>query len=856
MSTNTTYDPTYGSLLEGDTKDEPDQLQTQMTYKDHVCDAMSLLSSVQGSNVTYVADVTMTDPSKEFVQKILVVDTRGHVSQKEVLGVVSGPQAEKLADRVVTSSEVKLRIRTTKMIQEVGEEMKSYLTEVNATSEQVEMIGALVKRDAELKESNVEVAHWQSNKLAVKYKAPPQHEVSLVFAKTQALAAKMKARVVELVGDEGKEVAETIGGEAEAAVKYRGYTYNDPDGLARRFKHYHCERMQEFPDEMAFGFKVAEDVMSRVIIRGANDKAYPLDPTLITIDTLEHELRTGSAGEYSTLGVGSRTDRMLLNSVMTLLSKFREQAESVVTKGVLDAREIRPVAKTILFGKTEPKQSKDDGKGGVAPSDPRGIFNMSPVSYILAWVVYGDVVLGSKTSPCHGPGYGHTRGNAWKVENFVKKVFGENSDDTLVRDGGKVVCVDWEKYDASVKECLIKSGLSTFDKVIDTSRMSEVGKVMYDLIRKEVCDELLHKLIGHPSGIALFLHGTVPSGHYLTSALGTEMNNNLVVSFLVSEMVENGRLDVADSKQIESITESISKAVEGYLLSYGDNQAMSDLLFSEHGVEFSLERYESYADKLKMSLKPEETVVHEHISSMAFCNRKIVRLPEGQLILHRPPQKFLFKLASVPKTHDIKTKLYIRALMSDLSGSDPLAHETLTELDNELKFTPEQVEPMVERMPANERKELMERTGCENGKELSDMLARAIPSRAVALDLFRVKEDSGDKTPVTMITEAGAVTTECIKKMRDLSPVSHAFCSTKTYYRYLAATGQLGVLCERDTGYNDARTTEQRLAKVKRKLVGEMMMESRELPRHVMEELGVSGNTGGEEMEENVEYEF
>ncbi|QDB74985.1 MAG: RNA-dependent RNA polymerase [Phaeoacremonium minimum tetramycovirus 1] len=454
------------------------------------------------------------------------------------------------------------------------------------------------------------------------------------------------------------------------AIDSGDYTTHDPDTLHPRFLEYVHERTTKVDDDTAAFLSAAVNLRARMWKgKGIQARARPLSDA--EPETLLPMIKKGSPGEYRILGASNRRDKRLVATMSASLLRYAEVGKRV-------GRGLRPPAwvgttmqPTLQFGKEEPKARKlKDGKW--VPPIPRFIFNPSPVNYALATFLHGDLSHELQLKdPAHGPGFGPGRGRAHAFTSLIEKCFGDR---TETPDGEALVMSDIEKWDANFPEVLIGAVMDMIEAAVDVSHLSRdalaTRRAMFSVSKRQ----LLEKLLEHPSGYLVHLYGCMPSGSFYTSFVNTEGNNLLLLSHMIERVVRE------TSYTAEGAADELLDAADGLFISYGDNQLFSERILKHFGLRYDKEKHVEFLARFGMTLKADETEVTHLLGRVRFCSRAVVSTPEG-LLVTRTHTSFAAKLAGRPEHDPTTDKLYVRALMCDTLGTDPILFRALSSID-------------------------------------------------------------------------------------------------------------------------------------------------------------------------------
>nr|WAA18813.1 RNA dependent RNA polymerase [Trichoderma barbatum polymycovirus 1] len=462
-------------------------------------------------------------------------------------------------------------------------------------------------------------------------------------------------------------------GRLDRAANMGDYTTHDPDTLHPRFLNYVRERV-EFVDQ---GTNAALDhAVSTLhhIWRNHHVHAAPRSLSDATPEKLSDIVNHGSPGEYRKYGVQDRKDPRLMVVMSQSLVRYGHVGRLAHAGKRIPGWVHSTIQPTLTFGKDEPKAAKMEDGLRVAPV-PRFIFNLSPINYALATFLHYDLSHElQEKSPLHGPGFGPARGRDGKFRNVIENCFKGGFELT---DGTEMVMSDIEKWDASITEVLLGKGYDCLESFIDVKKLDGVAlatrKIMSGVARRQ----LLHKVVEHPSGYLLDLYGTMPSGSFFTSEINTEDNNIVTLAFAIEEISQQTEYTMPHAAEI------LATLAPGLMVSYGDNQLFNTRIFTHFGIEYNPQRHAAFLARFGMKLKVDETEITTKLGKVRFCSRAIVQTPHG-LAITRTHTSLAAKLAARPEHDPLVDKLYVRALMADTLGTDPILYGMMSQIDRQI----------------------------------------------------------------------------------------------------------------------------------------------------------------------------
>ncbi|ASV63092.1 RNA-dependent RNA polymerase [Colletotrichum camelliae filamentous virus 1] len=599
-------------------------------------------------------------------------------------------------------------------------------------------------------------------------------------------AANLMATRLAAVGPPGPDgrpgVDEVYKSQMLEALAMGDYTTHDPASLHPRFLEYVHERVTAVPRRESLALAFAQKVMRRVWDRaGVTARARGFVDTIP--DNLSKLLNPGSPGEFSEFGIMDRKNTRLLSTMSRSLERF-------FIAGQAHARQ-RPVAPWVnftqqpvmSFGKTELKAAKMVDGRRAAPV-PRFIFNLSPINYCLAAFLHSDLSHSLRErDPTHGPGFGPARGRAGKL---LSKVESQLAGVGKLRT--RAIMSDIAKWDANMCEVLISASFDLIESAVDKTGLDATARATRKLMCMTAKRQLMQKIVEHPSGFFVELFGCMPSGSYYTSMLNTVANDMLAVSLLGSMVLDAGRdLDTVD-------VDDVARVVSNTLISYGDNQLIFEELFTTFGFSYTPARHAEHLRFFGMTLKEDETDVSDLVGRVRFCSRGVVQTPKG-LAITRSHSSLYSKLGGRPHDDPLYNKLYVRALMVDLLGTDPGLYRELAAIDEGIHVPPDFVvsDAKVEKVVEPFARRFFGRSTPEAVSAFVAILqSRGPPNRRTLLSLSLPRKDRPEDAP----RRFGSDLVLGASREEDLDEVGKWLAAQdyEAYTKYLRDTGQLDVL--------------------------------------------------------------
>ncbi|UOK20165.1 RNA dependent RNA polymerase [Diplodia seriata polymycovirus 1] len=454
------------------------------------------------------------------------------------------------------------------------------------------------------------------------------------------------------------------------AIELGDYTTHDPDTLHPRFLEYVHDRVTSVPERTDDSMRIATEALG-TLWNGLFPAPRARDMADVEPGRLRPLLNNGSPGEYRLLGAAERLDDRLVDTMAASLARYSSAANTTLKTGKAPSWTDTTTQPVLTFGKKEPKAAKvRDGKR-LTPV-PRFIFNVSPINYALAVFLHGDLSKQLQAlDPTHGPGFGPGRGRAGVFLSVLEKA----TNGGFFNHHGTFSMSDIEKWDANMCEALLGYSFDLLESAVDKSHLTDHARAARALMVKVARRQLMEKLVEHPSGYLVWLFGCMPSGSYYTSLINTIGNDLLVLGHIADQAVHEKNM------RREDVVSYLASNVAGTLVSYGDNQLISEQLFTGLGLRYDPVAHAEFLSRFGMKLKVEETEVSPWLSRARFCSRGAVRTPYG-LLITRSHDAIYQKLAGRPRHDPVIDKLYVRALMADYMGTDPIAYEVLAAVDS------------------------------------------------------------------------------------------------------------------------------------------------------------------------------
>ncbi|QVK45096.1 RNA-dependent RNA polymerase [Alternaria alternata polymycovirus 1] len=635
-------------------------------------------------------------------------------------------------------------------------------------------LDGLVDAASKLKSPSVVISQYQLPKAFSFGGGPPPPDKSLIAPLLGAIDA-----MAPVVGDPAYRAA------MEDAVELGDYTTHDPDTLHPRFLNYVKERITHVDPHTAATMDAA-CLTQRLLWKKLGVTATPRTLSEAAPDKLLPILNSGSPGEYRACGVTDRRDSRLVDVMSQSLIRYGRVGRLVAAGKRAPAWVDNTVQPTLTFGKEEPKAAKRLADGSIEPPVPRFIFNLSPINYALCAFLHSDISHSlQRHDPTHGPGFGPGRGRSGKYMNIVKDAFG---DGFTVPDDERMIMSDIDKWDASMREVLIEYACDNMEAAVDKTGLDPPSLATRAAMYKVCKRQLLRKLVEHPSGFLVDTYGTMASGSYHTSVTNTNANNLLAIGHIIDRVITETHFTR------DYVARELVDLLPNRLASYGDNQLFSEKLLKHFGLRYDVLKHAEFLARFGMKLKVSETEVSKTIDRVRYCSRAVVQTPAGPLIT-RTHTSLASKLAARPDHDPLTDKLYLRAIMADHMGTDPVAYEMLAQMDRQLEVSVDvaSVSPKTKPVLASCAKSMF---GTDEQWALEAVLAGLSTTRIERRALLSLHTPRGDNTKREM--KVGSTLSPVELFGGPLTPAAEwALAQTPaTWIKYLKDTKQMGLLTE------------------------------------------------------------
>ncbi|BCM78286.1 RNA-dependent RNA polymerase [Hadaka virus 1] len=449
------------------------------------------------------------------------------------------------------------------------------------------------------------------------------------------------------------------------------YTRHDPAKLRERVSRYCRERITEFKGETArvvgLGISLLEEVKKKNCIKVHARRIEDLG-----VDDLDRLMKNGSAGEYKYFGYRKRKDPELLGMLHNTIVNFLPAARAFMRTGRYPIGRLYPEVLTILFGKKETVSDKIVN-GEREEKVQRCIFDGPPNPYAIGAFLYGDLIESfKKGDPTFGPGMGKARKKDRKVQEFLHRSFPKG-----VISKFKMVMADIKHWDTSLVEAMIYGILDMYERLVDKSNLGPDEKIARQWLVELNAHYLIDKHVAHPSGFVFLMKGCMGSGSFFTSPINTDSNTAYFFSYCFY------------ASGVTNLLPCFVDIAGMSVRSNGDNQLGSSELVETMGVDYDLVKHKEFLSRVGMEMKPSETIISQELQHVAYCSTKFIRLPgndglDGPFVPVRPYGSLMPKLFANEVPDQLSAKLYVRALMLDTLGVDPVLFDYLSEIDNSI----------------------------------------------------------------------------------------------------------------------------------------------------------------------------
>ncbi|QDH44656.1 RNA-dependent RNA-polymerase [Fusarium redolens polymycovirus 1] len=460
----------------------------------------------------------------------------------------------------------------------------------------------------------------------------------------------------------------------QEALELGSYTVHDPDTLHPRFLEYVHERTINVPERDEKAARWAARVMESIWrSKGISVKARTYIDT--EPDNLAELMNPGTASEYAEHGVHSRKDPRLIETLSQDLKRMYKAGYSHAHGRPMPSWVYFSQQPVLSFGKTELKQAKVVNGKREEPV-PRFIFSPSPNNYKTGAYLHSDASHKlQELDPTHGPGFGPSRGRAHKLLDKVMKHLIPGT----TKLSHRAIMSDIAKWDANMPEFLLGLAFDSLESIVDKSDLDSHARAARKIMCRIARRQLMSKIVEHPSGYFVELFGCMPSGSFYTSLLNTIGNDILALSLLAKMWMDAGNdLDDLDVDEVAAVAADS-------LISYGDNQLIFESLFATFGLSYDVSKHAEHLAVYGMRLKIDETDVSDKLGRVRFCSRSVISTPRG-LAITRSHTSIFSKIGGRPHDEPVYNKLYLRALMVDLLGTDAAMYDALARLDESIEF--------------------------------------------------------------------------------------------------------------------------------------------------------------------------
>jgi len=595
------------------------------------------------------------------------------------------------------------------------------------------------------------------------------------------------------------------------------YTCHNRADLSKRWENYVQERIQEFTGIESAAIHCATVILQKMLdISGATVCAQEL--LSYGPEQILERCNPGNANDYKVFsGIKKRTDPEMVNIGLTMFQRLIQMSDAISAGMVVTKSDVYKESICTSFGKTEVVGSTVGADGGRVKKNCRAIFPTSPVDYFKKTFLFYDLAQELKERfPCYGPGFAAGRAHDKKVVDLLKHAL----------DGGKpttresayaegrpirIINRDMKHWDTRMSEAAILTTLEILESRVNKNSLSQREKNIRSLVYDVAADEVLTKLVEHPSGYLMWVSGTLPSGTYVTSLLNSMCNVLLCIACPIYLSMKYGKKLWAQDDILTHAGELAEIALRSIICN-GDNQMGTDELYNFFGLSFSPERDDEFFSAIGMKVKIDECGDTTRLDQCMFSQRKFVSL-KGELYPTRCVDSLLKKMYAKPFTSALDAKLYVRCMMVDYLAIDPLIFKLLKSIDSSLYVPPQDLFNHLSSAGENYKEFIMNSFGREKmdqvqWDEIVAELCRASPSRPCILSLLlptneRPVSDDKEAAARGFIVGSGGddvdkvmkylLTSQCKKTIGDLSKIS-----VRDWLRVLKTTGQTEIFFEMD----------------------------------------------------------
>nr|WMV64402.1 RNA-dependent RNA polymerase [Uromyces fabae virus] len=526
------------------------------------------------------------------------------------------------------------------------------------------------------------------------------------------------------------------------------YTVHNRKDLSERFLNYAVERQTQVENTDArMSIEYASQVVRTIVLDSMlySEEGIVKSRQVSNFSSvhLEEICNQGNANDYKLLyGINKRKDPEMLEIGSQMFSKIYNRVSRKRDGFVVDPEDVRSEPMISPFGKTEVVGSTI-GPDGVTREVKkcRAIFPTSPTDYFKKCFLFHDLCESlQKNCPVYGPGFAAARGCDSKVTSILSRV---TRGTTKCTDPSiKIINRDMKHWDANMKEHMILTGMKLMEELVDKTELDDMDKECRQVIFDLACDEVLTKLVEHPSGFMVWVSGTLPSGTYVTSTLNSICNAILCVAcpIFTAVSIDKCRTFADIDRSICEISSIASRSI----ICNGDNQMGTNELYKFLGVDFDPLKDNIFFSEVGMKVKVDECGSSSRLSDCMFSSRKFLRV-KNDLYPTRPLESMLRKLYAKPFADLLEAKLYIRSMMIDMVAIDPIVYKCLSNLDARIEASEDDLKAQLSKSSSGFIEYMRSSIGVEIGdddwQDLCQILSSSCPKRNHIMTLLMSKSD-------------------------------------------------------------------------------------------------------------------
>nr|WMV64403.1 RNA-dependent RNA polymerase [Uromyces fabae virus] len=469
------------------------------------------------------------------------------------------------------------------------------------------------------------------------------------------------------------------------------YTRHNREDLSKRWLNYAQERIEKFSGVEGAAIECATAVFQQML----DDDEVFVDAVPISEygpNEIEERCNPGNSNDYKIFyGIRKRNDKEMISIGHRMFQRLLKQSDAISEGKAITRSDVYRESICTSFGKSEVVGSTIGVGGKKEKKNCRAIFPTSPVDYFKKTHLFFDLADALKEKcPCYGPGFAAGRGHDKKVLSLIEKCTAAEGVTTRKSEwcdsNVKIINRDMKHWDTRMSEAAILHTLNFLESRVNKDKLSFRDRNARKLVFEVAADEVLTKLVEHPSGYLLWVSGTLPSGTYVTSILNSVCNILLCIACPIYLALKEGkRFKFVDDILNEKRT--LARIARDSVICNGDNQMGTDELYSFLGVSFSPSADDGFFSSIGMKVKIDECGNTERIDQCMFSQRKFLRL-RGDLYPTRCMNALLKKFYAKPFTSYVDAKLYVRCMMIDYLAIDPLIFKILKSIDANILVAP------------------------------------------------------------------------------------------------------------------------------------------------------------------------